>query len=153
MALSDEIAAEFDRLGVDGWQRTIALELADSVEQRGTVSAAVALRTHMLELARENAPETGPDDFIAGLKVKLGPLGLAGSKRPKVVPESRPEMPESRPESRPKRKPRATGPLCIECGRPMPKQTQGRPRVRHHECRRTRTTTGRAAAESRNSNG
>ncbi|MGB3733129.1 hypothetical protein [Microbacterium sp.] len=127
MGLSDEIAVELDRLEVDGWQRTIALDLADSVEQRGTVSAAALLRTHMIELAREyddGPAETSAVDAIRATMRASHPAMARGRNKRESIPRKSPGANKSVPAVNKSR-------ACVDCGAKLPAHTgRGRPRVR-----------------------
>lgn len=132
----DDVSRTLNELGVEGWEASVALRLAEAVDDSGTASAAQLLGTLMGRLTTENTP-TGSEveRIIATYRAQL-PANFGGPAARKRAPESTPEtLPESAPEAPVEG---LSGTLCVECGGPMETQNGGRPRVRHPHCRRTR---------------
>ncbi|MGB3376561.1 MAG: hypothetical protein WBA87_15655 [Microbacterium sp.] len=72
MSVEEEVAAELDRLGIDGYRRAAAVRLAANIDDRGTASAVAELMKLMAEFGgHPSAAEVG-GDRIAALRASVG---------------------------------------------------------------------------------
>ena len=60
MPVFDEVTAELDRLAVNGWQRSVALALAEALDEKANASMASELRSLMTAVGSRPAIKQEP---------------------------------------------------------------------------------------------
>lgn len=130
MSVTDEVSAELESLGVDGWQRAVALRLAETVDESGTASAAGLLRTLMYEISHGAGTESPTGSAVGDIKSTL----LAQQRQMSLSAPRRRSTPKSNPRKTiavNKPLPRTNKRYCVDCGDELPPHVgRGRPRVR-----------------------
>jgi len=130
MTVTEEVTAELESLGVDGWQRAVALRLAATVDESGTASAAGLLRTLMHEIAHGTGAESATGSAVSEIKsafLAQQRQVTPGVPRRSFTRESNPRKSVAPNKSHSEANIRR----CIDCGEELPPPAgRGRPRVR-----------------------
>lgn len=80
MTVEQEVSAELDRLGVDGYRRAAAVRLAENIDERGTASAVAELMKLMAEVTASPVAGAAGADRIAELRAASGIPSLGERK-------------------------------------------------------------------------
>lgn len=130
MTVTEEVTSELESLGIDGWQRAVALRLAETVDECGTASAAGLLRTLMYEITHGSGSESSPGSVVSEIKSAF----LAHQRQMTLGVTRRPNARESNARksvARNKPLPGTNKRRCVDCGVELPPHSgRGRPRVR-----------------------
>lgn len=130
MTVTEEVTSELESLGIDGWQRAVALRLAETVDESGTASAAGLLRTLMYEITHGAGAESSAGSAVSEIKSAL----LAHQRQVTPGVPRRPFTRESNPRkslARNKPLPGMNKRRCVDCDAELPPPSgRGRPRVR-----------------------